>query len=140
MADLDDDWLFCTCKSHRRVEFLYCATAKGTDLGEAGSARSWATVLSQTRVSNVDGLGLSETSGPNAIHILEGVLQIVGKLRLKRYAFDRIEQLQEVAQGETFRVSKCRFDGKVIVVKHIRLEELLQEMEDMPSKKDFTWS
>lgn len=92
-------------------------------LGEAGSARSWATVLSQTRVSTVDGLGLSETSDPNVIHTLEGVLQIVGKLRLKRYAFDRIEQLREVAQGETFRVSQCRFEDKVVAVKHIRLED-----------------
>ena len=87
------------------------------------SALSWATVLSQTRISTVDGLGLSETSDPSTIHSLEGVLQIVERLKLRRYAFDQIEELREIAQGETFKVSECRFDAKVIAVKHIKLED-----------------
>jgi serine/threonine protein kinase len=53
---------------------------------------------------------------------LEGVLSIVKKLKLRQCQFSEIEELEgKVGEGETFVVDRCKLDGKVVAVKHIKL-------------------
>ncbi|KAJ5218351.1 uncharacterized protein N7498_000450 [Penicillium cinerascens] len=54
---------------------------------------------------------------------LESLLRTVQQLKLKRLRVDELEETQFIAAGETFAVSQCRYQGSVIAVKRIRLNE-----------------
>ncbi|ERF74033.1 hypothetical protein EPUS_03848 [Endocarpon pusillum Z07020] len=82
---------------------------------------SWNTKLSRTRVSTVDGLACTESSDA-AVQTLEGVLRMVKRLKLRQCQFSDIEELEpKVGEGETFVVDRCKLNGKVVAVKHIKL-------------------
>lgn len=53
---------------------------------------------------------------------LESLLRTVQQLKLKRIGIEELEELQFVAAGETFAVSKCHYEGSVVAIKRIQLE------------------
>lgn len=81
------------------------------------------TRISRTRISTVDGLGFSESCDASTIHSLDSVLHAVERLNLQRCHFDQIEEVREIAQGETFIVSECQYEGQAVAVKHVRLQK-----------------
>ncbi|KAJ5286974.1 hypothetical protein N7478_002660 [Penicillium angulare] len=89
----------------------------------ANGVLTWTASISRSRVSTADGLGLSENADSGAMNSLESLLRIVQQLKLKRLRAEEIEELQFVAAGETFSVSRCHYEGKVVAVKRIRLNE-----------------
>lgn len=88
-----------------------------------GDTITWTASISRSRVSTVDGLGFSENVDAEAMNSLESLLRTVQQLKLKRLHVDELEETQFVAAGETFAVSQCRYQGSVIAVKRIRLNE-----------------
>lgn len=84
---------------------------------------TWTTSISRTRVSTVDGLGLSENIDVEVLTSFESLLRTVQQLKLKRIPVDELEEIRFVAAGETFAVSECRHEGKAVAIKRIRLSE-----------------
>ncbi|KAH8646463.1 hypothetical protein BGZ60DRAFT_570650, partial [Tricladium varicosporioides] len=84
------------------------------------STLSWNTEMSRTRVTTVEGLSIS--AAPSIpVQNLDDVLRIVQRLGLHQCKFDEIEQGIRVGEGESFRVERCRYDNKVVAVKHLKL-------------------
>ncbi|KAJ5140657.1 hypothetical protein N7448_004065 [Penicillium atrosanguineum] len=83
----------------------------------------WTTLISRSRVSTVDGLGFSENVTSEAMNSLESLLRAVQELKLKRLYTSDLEEPQFVAAGETFSVSQCRYQGSVVAIKRIRIDE-----------------
>jgi serine/threonine protein kinase len=81
-------------------------------------------------VSTVDGLGLSENADTLDVNNLEGLLRTVQRLKIRHLAFDDLEEVQNVGIGETFTVVECRYVGKSVAVKHIKLEHATQDAQN----------
>ncbi|KAJ5088075.1 hypothetical protein N7456_011691 [Penicillium angulare] len=96
-------------------------TTLNEDWVQSNEVLTWTTSISRSRVSTADGLGLSENADSGAMNSLESLLRIVQQLKLKRIRAEEIEELRFVAAGETFSVSQCHYEGKVVAVKRIRL-------------------
>ncbi|KAI9773188.1 MAG: hypothetical protein M1840_008309 [Geoglossum simile] len=90
---------------------------------EDDSSLSWNTRLSRTRVSTVQGLGLSQASHL-VVQSLGDLLQTVQGFRLKKWELDDVEVEADIGQGETFKVQRCLCDNRVVAVKHIKLGSL----------------
>lgn len=52
------------------------------------------------------------------------------KLGLPRYKFDDIEQEAQVGEGESFQVERCRYNNKVVAVKHIKFTGLQADSQN----------
>jgi serine/threonine protein kinase len=89
----------------------------------ANEALAWTASISRSRVSTADSLGLSENVDSGAMNSLESLLRIVQQLKLNRVRAEEIEEIQFIAAGETFSVSQCHYEGKVVAIKRIRLNE-----------------
>jgi len=55
------------------------------------------------------------------VQSFDDLLQNVQKLGLPRCKFEEIEQEARVGEGESFQVERCRYNNKVVAVKHIKL-------------------
>jgi serine/threonine protein kinase len=76
--------------------------------------------MSRTQLTTVEGLSLS--AAPSlVVQSFDDVLQRVQKLGLRRCKFEEIEHEARVGEGESFRVERCRYNNKVMTVKHIKL-------------------
>lgn len=84
---------------------------------------TWTTSISRSRVSTVDGLGFSENVDWEAMNSLESLLRTVQQLKLERIRDYDLQDSQFVAAGETFSVSRCKYQGSVIAIKRIRINE-----------------
>lgn len=91
--------------------------------GTAADTLTWTTSISRSRVSTVDGLGFSENVSSEAMNSLESLLRAVQQLKLKRLYTSDLEESRFVAAGETFSVSQCKYQGSVIAIKRIRIDE-----------------
>jgi serine/threonine protein kinase len=57
-----------------------------------------------------------------AMNNLESLHRAIQQLKLQRLHVEDLEDVEFVANGETFAVSKCKYDGKVVAIKRIRLK------------------
>ncbi|KAJ5668886.1 hypothetical protein N7462_009956 [Penicillium macrosclerotiorum] len=89
----------------------------------ANDVLTWTTSISRSRVSTVDGLGFSENVDVEAMNSLESLLRTVQQLKLQRLRAEDLEEIRFVAAGETFAVSECKYEGTVVAIKRIRLNE-----------------
>lgn len=71
----------------------------------------------------MDGLGFSENIDLESMNSLESLLHTVQQLKLKRFRVEELEEIRFVAAGETFAVSECKYEGTVVAIKRIRLNE-----------------
>lgn len=104
------------------------------DTGQSANALeasilTWTTSLSRSRVSTADSLGFSEDVDVEAMNSLESLLRTVQQLKLKRVRAEELEQAHFIAAGETFSVSRCKCEGKVVAIKRIRLNDNGKELE-----------
>ncbi|KAJ5102939.1 hypothetical protein N7532_003468 [Penicillium argentinense] len=106
LSSFNDDWIRCP-----------------TPKGSSNDALTWTTSLSRSRVSTVDGLGFSESVDVGAMNSLESLLRTVQQLKLKRLLVEELEENRFIAAGETFAVTECRYEGSVVAIKRIRLNE-----------------
>ncbi|KAJ5806869.1 hypothetical protein N7474_010461 [Penicillium riverlandense] len=84
---------------------------------------AWTASISRSRVSTADGLGFSENMDTDAMNSLESLLHTVQQLKLKRFCSEGLEETRFIAAGETFSVSQCKYEGAVVAIKRIRLNE-----------------
>lgn len=95
----------------------------------ANDVRSWTTSISRSRVSTADGLGFSENIDLGAVNSLESLLRTVQQLKLHKLRNEEIETTRFIAAGETFAVSECKYDGRVVAIKRIKLGDCEQEYQ-----------
>lgn len=91
------------------------------------SVLSWATRISKTRVSTVNGFSLPKTYDLDEGHTLEGVLRTVQRLGIARCNFEDLAAIEAVGEGGTSSVTKCDWKGRVVAVKYIKLDVLGNE-------------
>ena len=84
---------------------------------------SWATRVSRTQISTVNGFSFSKTHDSNDSLNLDGVLKTVQGLGLSRCPFEDITHGETVGEGGTFNVAKCHYNGDVVAVKFIKTGE-----------------
>lgn len=89
--------------------------------------RSWTTSISRSRVSTADGLGFTENIDLESMNSLESLLRTVQQLKLKKLHTEEIEKTRFIAAGETFSVSECKYEGKVVAIKRIRMSSTEDE-------------
>jgi serine/threonine protein kinase len=77
----------------------------------------------------VDGLGFSENIDVESMNSLESLLHTVQQLKLKRFQAEDLEEIRFVAAGETFAVSECKYEGTVVAIKRIQLNEEGKSLE-----------
>ncbi|KAJ5151046.1 uncharacterized protein N7482_010298 [Penicillium canariense] len=106
VSSLNDDWVKCRAPKELQSDIF-----------------TWTTSISRSRVSTVDGLGFSENVDVESMNSLESLLHTVQQLKLKRLRADDLEDIRFVAAGETFAVSECKYEGTVVAIKRIRLNE-----------------
>ncbi len=74
-------------------------------------------------MSTVDGLGFSENIDVESMNSLESLLHTVQQLKLERFRAEDLEEIRFVAAGQTFAVSECKYEGTLVAIKRIRLNE-----------------
>lgn len=107
-------------------DWIIASSAIGTARPASAETLAWATSISRSRVSTVDGLEFSDKFDVEAMNSLESLLHTVEQLNLKRFHVEELEEPRHIDSGETFHVSECKYKGSVMAVKRIRLDEVVK--------------
>ena len=65
--------------------------------------------------------GLSEHFGAESINTLENWLHTLQRLNV-----NKLEEIRFITASETFAVSKCKYKAKVVAIKPIKLDQMLE--------------
>ena len=67
--------------------------------------------------------GVSERFDADSINTLENLLHTVQRLNVKKIHVNTLEEIRVITAGETFAVSECKYEGKAVAIKRIKLDQ-----------------